>query len=186
MLSVEAAPGEQGKGDGPGGGEHVGEGYVLVGAVGVGEVAGAKDDAGDVFLRVPGEVCGGGEANGFWFLAKVAQRISQVLDGGMVWVCVGWWEGDVAQAPCEFWRVVPKPGVVLCNGMDAGFDFSLDVFQGFVWVVPDVVFDGAVVGRCAGVGVDIEVPVFASARSANEDAGQEGVETSGEQGVAFG
>src|SRR3954469_16862636 len=76
-----------------------------------------------------------------------------------------------------------EPGVGLADGVDEGLDLVADLFERFTGQVPEVVFDGAVVGGGAGVGDDVEAPAGAAAWAADDDAGQNGVEPGWEQRV---
>ena len=82
-------------------------------------------------------------------------------------------EGDVAQAPGELRRMFAQPLVGLADRVNERLEVCFHLLAGLIRVIPDVVFDSAVVRHGSGIIDHVELTVLTAAGAGDEDSGQE-------------
>ncbi len=91
----------------------LGDFYVLIGTMRLGNASGAENGSGDIVLGVPGELGGGVESLDAGWVVNGCQCPGQILDERVIGGRFGGREEDVAQFPGEAGRVLAQPGIEL-------------------------------------------------------------------------
>ncbi len=101
-----------------------------------------------------------------WFAPNSLQRGGNCADDRVIRRRIDRRKEDVARLPGEPWRMLAQPGIGLAERRHVAFDLVPNLFERFVRQIPDVVFDGTVVGGRSGVRDQVEATVRAATGSA--------------------
>ena len=100
------------------------------------------------------------------------RALHKQLDEGMIGRGLESREGHMAQAPGELRRMFAQPLVGLADRVNERLEVCFHLLAGLVRVIPDVVFDSAVIRHGSGIIDHVELTVLTAAGAGDEDGRQ--------------